>query len=115
MNDILIGAYKQLEVTCPVYVNPQTRELYYLDASDMAYSLMGFELTNAITAQTTDDDYDKLLDGMPEKIIGRIFDGDKHWLLTDEGEAVLLPIDSADIEDGIKYSSYDDYCEYDGD
>lgn len=112
-DDILIGVLAQNGVPCPVYLNPETMEVFYIDEEELPYLLSGVDVTSDANPGIGED-YEALLDDVDDSIIGVIIDGNKRWLLTEE-KAFLCEEGALEISGATASFEWDGCVEYEGD
>lgn len=111
MDDIIIGIYRTSCGTTPIYLNPETEEVFYYDDQDMPYVIFGVELTSIPTSNVRADMEDEL-DNQAENTQGVIYDGDHKWVLTDDYKAYKVPVDSTGTSGFLQVVDYSDDTEY---
>lgn len=113
MNDNpIIGFYALNDELLPVYFDPISQEVYYVDEQDGAYLLTGFDME---TANPIGMDYsatEALAEDRPANITGIIHDGEFDWLLTTDNTAHKVPAGTTDLSDATTVVAYEDDMEY---
>lgn len=113
MNDHpIIGFYCPNDDIFPVYQDPVSGEVYYLDEQDNAYLLTGFDLISGTTANLNTEELPAMLDDLSEDCIGCILDGDTKILLTVDNAYHRVPADATTVRDATETGTYEDDMEY---
>lgn len=113
MNDNpIIGFYALNDELLPVYFDPISQEVYYVDEQDGAYLLTGFDMDTHNPVGVDFASLETLAEDRPNGIVGIIHDGEFDWLLTTDNNAHKVPAGTTNLSDSITIEEYEDDMEY---